>query len=220
MVVSSTHARVAPGSSFAHTYEQHLPHGEQLEEEGEGEGKGGPNSGPAEEEGEGKGIKTNGKGRCLEILSAELMGEESVYIGSILQAGATIGRINAHLHATHSSSNISLSSVTLAHTDQSLDLHSSIVHLAGKRYFIYIYIFFFLVFLVFYIVYIFIFIGVYIYRVLGSFSLYWCSVSCFTWSGALDRQPWCSSVISFNATSILHNRYTDIYQYSYKHINI
>jgi len=54
MVVSSTHARVAPGSSFAHTYEQHLPHGEQLEEEGEGEGKGGPNSGPAEEEGEGK----------------------------------------------------------------------------------------------------------------------------------------------------------------------
>lgn len=56
-----------------------------------------------------------------------------MYIGSILQAGATIGRINAHLHATHSSSNISLSSVTLAHTDQSLDLHSSIVHLAAGQ---------------------------------------------------------------------------------------
>ena len=34
--------------------------------------------------------------------------------------------------------------------------------------------------------------------------------SCFMWCGALDRQLWCSSIASFNITSIAYNHHTDI----------
>jgi len=47
------------------------------------------------------------------------------------------------------------------------------------------------------------------------------SVSCFMWSGALESQPWSSSIILCNITIITHDHYTDIILFwTYKHINI
>ena len=47
-------------------------------------------------------------------------------------------------------------------------------------------------------------------------------MSCFMWSGALDLQLCCSSITSYNITTIAHNQYTDINVYpliNIKHIH-
>ena len=46
---------------------------------------------------------------------------------------------------------------------------------------------------------------------MAAILVYWCSVSSFMWGSALDRQLWCSSIISHNITIITHNQHTDIY---------
>jgi len=42
----------------------------------------------------------------------------------------------------------------------------------------------------------------------------------FMWSGTLDLQLWCSSIISHNITSITHNYHTNISSITYKHIYV
>lgn len=65
--------------------------------------------------------------RHLEALAADVHGNSS-YDLSVLQMGARLGRVNAHIHLLSPLANCSLHGVTMAHTRQSLDLHSSILH--------------------------------------------------------------------------------------------
>jgi len=58
-------------------------------------------------------------------------------------------------------------------------------------------------------------------KVIKDIPLYWCSVSCLTWSAAL----YCSNVLllSYPITSLtshITNHHTDIYSQTYKHIYI
>ena len=55
-------------------------------------------------------------------------------------------------------------------------------------------------------------------KAIFSILVYWCSVSCFMWTGALDLQLWCSFIITCNITSIAHNHYTNIYSQTYTFI--
>jgi len=65
--------------------------------------------------------------RHVEVLSSNVM-SEAVYDVSILQTGARVGRVNAHVNLSEENANCTVHGVTLAHTRQSLDMHSSIVH--------------------------------------------------------------------------------------------
>ena len=55
------------------------------------------------------------------------------YAVTILQLGSRLGRVNAHVNITDPSANCTMNGVTLAHTKQSLDLHSSIFHNAASQ---------------------------------------------------------------------------------------
>ncbi|KAJ1433807.1 hypothetical protein B484DRAFT_394345 [Ochromonadaceae sp. CCMP2298] len=65
--------------------------------------------------------------RHIEVLSASV-GTGGAYDVTVLQSGAAIGRVNAHIALAETQSNCSLHCITLAGERQSLDLHSNILH--------------------------------------------------------------------------------------------
>lgn len=65
--------------------------------------------------------------RHLESLTADISGE-GAYEVSIVQMGARLGRINAHLHMLSEKANATINGTLLAHTRQSLDMHTHILH--------------------------------------------------------------------------------------------
>eukprot|EP01036_Dinobryon_divergens_P028016 gene28016-36897_t len=67
--------------------------------------------------------------RHLEILSVAILGNSS-FDSVVVQSGAAIGRVNTHIDLKEEASNCTLNGVILAGRGQSLDLHSSISHLA------------------------------------------------------------------------------------------
>ena len=65
--------------------------------------------------------------RFLEVLSADIAGD-SAYDVSIAQLGSRVGKVNVHLHLQHTGANCSLNGTIMAHRQQSLDLHTDILH--------------------------------------------------------------------------------------------
>ena len=51
----------------------------------------------------------------------------------IIQLGARLGKVNVHVLVNESHANCSINGVTLAHTQQSLDMHSAILHNAPSQ---------------------------------------------------------------------------------------
>lgn len=65
--------------------------------------------------------------RHMEVISSDIM-SEGVYDVSVLQTGAKIGRVNAHINLLEENANCTLHGVSIAHTRQSIDVHTSIIH--------------------------------------------------------------------------------------------
>jgi Fe-S cluster assembly protein SufD len=73
-----------------------------------------------------------GSYRVMEVVNTEMWGGVSAYDLTVLQSGAKLARVNAHVNMHEPHTNCSLNSVHLSHKRQSHDLHSSIVHLAPE----------------------------------------------------------------------------------------
>ena len=65
--------------------------------------------------------------RHMEVVASEVKGNGTHDL-SVLQMGATVSRLNVHINLGSPGSNCSLGVVALSNKDQTMDLHSSIVH--------------------------------------------------------------------------------------------
>ena len=63
----------------------------------------------------------------LEVINTNVYANSN-YDLTVLQSGSSINRINSHIKLKESNANCTLNGIILADTDQSLDIHSSIIH--------------------------------------------------------------------------------------------